>query len=52
MVLYVYVHDLAVKLLQSEASTCIGGVPCGATLQADDVALASLTANRLQSGDV
>ncbi len=40
-----YGHDLAVKLLKSEDSACIGGVACGAVLQADDVALASLTAN-------
>ncbi len=43
-----YIHDLAVKLLKAEASACIGCVPCGAVLQTDDVAFASLTANGLQ----
>jgi hypothetical protein len=44
-----YVHDLAVSLLQSDFGAKIGQTLCGAVLQADDIALSALTVSGLQS---
>ena len=44
-----YIHDLAVSLLQCESVARVGQVQCGAVVQADDIALAALTVDGLQT---
>lgn len=43
-----YIHELAVNLITSDYVARVGQVKSGAVLQADDLALAALTANGLQ----
>jgi hypothetical protein len=44
-----YIHDLAETLINSNCVARVGQVPCGAVLQADDIALAALTVSGLKS---
>jgi hypothetical protein len=43
-----YIHDLSLSLIRSKSGAKVRQTPCGAILQADDIALAALTPAALQ----